>query len=143
MSVKEYDPDLIDVIIAGFPVSGFQEDAIVSFEFNDDFYEIVEGADGDVSRSRKVARVGKLTIHLMNTSRSNADLTALMALGFTSGNGTADVFPVLIRDRNGASLIATDTAWISKAPPVEHTTKANNRDWELTLVKPAMVEAGV
>jgi hypothetical protein len=143
MGVKEYDPDLVDVIISGFPVSGFQEDAICSFEYDDNFYEIVKGVDGDVSRSRKVARTGKLTLNLMSTSQSNAELTALMTLGTQSGNGTSDVFPVLIRDRNGASLLATDKAWIEKAPNVAYGGKAGPRDWVLCLVKPVMVEAGV
>lgn len=143
MGVKEYDPDLVDVIISGFPVSGFQEDAIVTFAFDDAFYEIVKGVDGDVSRSRKVARTGKLTIHLLSTSQSNAELSALMLLGTQSGNGTSDVFPVLIRDRNGASLLATDKAWIEKAPDVAYGGKAGPRDWVLCLVKPAFLEAGV
>lgn len=143
MAVKEYDPDLVDVIISGFPVSGFQEDAIISFEFDDNFYELVKGVDGDVSRSRRVARTGTLTINLLQTSQSNAELTALMTLGTMSGNGTSDVFPVLVRDRNGASLIATDKAWIEKAPNVSYAGKAGPRDWVLRLVKPAFIEAGV
>ncbi len=140
--VKEYDPEMIDVIIFGFPVSGFQEDAIVEIEFDDDNYVIVKGVDGDVSRSRIIAKTATMTIKLMNTSRSNAELSAVMALG-QPGSGTADVGPALIRDRNGASLVATDTAWIMKAPNVAHGGKAGPRDWKFTLVKPVLVEAGV
>lgn len=143
MSVNQYDPDLVDVVVDVATMSGFQEDSIIEFEFDDDFYEVVKGVDGDVSRSRKVARTGKLTIKLLNTSKSNAVLTALMAPGFTSGNGTADVFTVLIRDRNGASLIMCDTCWIQKAPNITHAGKAQPRDWVIAMAKPVLVEAGV
>lgn len=143
MSVNLYDPDLIDVVCDVATMSGFQEDSIVEFEYEDDFYEVVKGVDGDVSRSRKVARTGKMTIHLLNTSKSNAVLSALMAPGFTSGNGTADVFTVLIRDRNGASLVSCDTCWVMKAPNIAHAGKAQPRDWVIYMVKPVIVEAGV
>ncbi len=143
MTVAEYDPDLVDVVIDGVTLSGFQEDAIVEFEYDDEFYEIVKGVDGDVSRSRKVARTGKLTIHLLNTSKSNAVLSGLQNIGNTSGNGTADVFAFLIRDRNGASLVACDTAWVQKHPNIQHAGKAQPRDWVIACVKPAVVEAGV
>lgn len=143
MAVKEYDPDLIDVVVDVFALSGWAEDAICEFEYDDEFYEIVKGVDGDVSRSRKVARTGKLTVHLLNTSESNAVLTGLMAPGFTSGNGTADVFTVLLRDRNGASLVSCDKCWIQKAPSVAHAGKAQTRDWVIAMSKPVMVETGV
>ena len=142
-AVNEYDPDLVDVIIDLVPITGFQEDAIVEFEFDEDFYEVVKGVDGDVSRSRKVARTGKLTIHLLNTSKSNAVLSALMAPGFSSGNGTADVFAFLIRDRNGASLVACEKAWIMKAPNVTHAGKAQPRDWVIACANPTIIEMGV
>lgn len=143
MSVAQYDPDLIDVVIDVATMSGFQEDSIVEFEYEDEFYEIVKGVDGDVSRSRKVPRTGKLTIHLLNTSKSNAVLSALMAPGFTSGNGTADVFVVMLRDRNGASIVSCDTCWIQKAPNVSHAGKAQPRDWVIYMQKPIMFETGV
>jgi len=141
MSVKEYDPEMIDVIFGG-PLSGFQEDSIVEVEFDDENYQIVKGVDGDVSRSRIIAKTATVTIKLMNTSRSNADLSLIMALG-SPGSGKADVIPFLLRDRNGASLIATDEAWIQKPPNVSHSGKAGPRDWKITLVKPTFVEAGV
>lgn len=142
-AVNEYDPDLVDVVIDGVTMSGYQEDSIVEFEYDDDFYEVVKGVDGDVSRSRKVARTAKLTIHLLNTSKSNAVLTGLMTPSFTSGNGTADMFALLIRDRNGASFIACDKCWIMKAAPVAHAGKAQPRDWVITCVAPVMFETGV
>jgi hypothetical protein len=143
MALNEYDPDLVDVVVDVATMSGFQEDSICEFEYDDEFYEIVKGVDGDVSRSRKVCRTGKLTIHLLNTSKSNAVLTALMSFGFTSGNGTADVFTVLIRDRNGASLVSCEKCWIQKAPGIAHADKAQPRDWVIALEKPILVETGV
>jgi hypothetical protein len=143
MAVNQYDPDLVDIVIDVATMSGFQEDSICEFEFDDEFYEIVKGVDGDISRSRKVARTGKLTIKLLNTSKSNAVLSALMAPGFTSGNGTADVFAVLIRDRNGASLVSCDKCWIQKPATVVHAGKAQARDWVIMMSKPIMVETGV
>ncbi len=142
MGVKEYDPDQVDVIFAGFPLRGFQEDSIIQITFDDDHYTIVKGVDGDVSRSRVVAKVATVTIKLMNTSRSNADLSAVYLLG-GPGSGTADVAPLLIRDRNGVSLFATDTCYISKPPDINHGGKANARDWKMTAVQPKWIEGGV
>ena len=142
MSVKEYDPDMIDVLVSGAPLSGFQEDSIIEVEFDDDDFQMVKGVDGDVTRSRVIARTATVTIKLLNTSRSNAVLSAIRAQG-APGTGTADVFAFMLRDRNGASVLATDTAWIMHAPGISHSGKANARDWKLTLVKPTMLEAGV
>lgn len=142
MGVKQYDIAQVDVIFAGFPISGFQEDTVIEVEFDDDHYTIVKGVDGDVSRSRVVAKTATITLKLMNTSRSNADLTAVYLLG-GPGSGTADVAPLLIRDRNGVSLFATDTCWVHKPPQITHGGKANARDWKLMAVDPKWIEGGV
>lgn len=142
MTVKQYDPSEVDVVFGTFLLSGFQENAIVEVEHDDDFYTIVKGVDGDVSRSRVACRTATITIKLMSTSKSNVDLTAVTLMG-GPGAGKGDVTSILIRDRNGVSLFASSECWISKPPGPNYAEKANGRDWKLTCVKPEWIEGGV
>lgn len=138
--LKLYDPGEVSVNFALIPLKGFTEDTIVSIEYPESFVE-VPGVDGDVSRSKVMARVAVITIHLMQTSRSNAGLSAVHNQDL-SASGGAGVAPIMIKDGNGISVFASDKAWISKMPTTTYGKQAGPREWIVKAVNYAAVEGG-
>lgn len=133
MSTKHWNPDRVDTIVGVAPMSGFSEDAMIKFTESDDRFVIVKGVDGQVTRSKTVAKVGKLTISLMSSSKSNDILSALHTLDILTPGG-AGVVPLAIVDRNGTSLLAAPECWIDKFPDTNMGKQAEAREWTLTVV---------
>jgi hypothetical protein len=140
-SQKEYNPKRHKVLISGVQMTGFAEDVMFTFEESGPLFNVVQGVDGQVSRSRNYKQTGLLTIHLMNTSRSNAVLSALAQLGISSEGGE-DVVAVLVTDDNGTSKIAADTAWIEERPKPSRGTQASANEWKIRVANYVFFEGG-
>lgn len=139
--VKHYDPDMVDVLFTGIPLSGFGEDTFVSVELDEDDFIEVKGVDGDVSRSKVMARMGTITITIMSTSQSNAYLSGIRK-GDLEAPGGAGVGAFMIRDRNGTTLVMAGKAWIAKPPPVVFGKQAVPLEWKLRAYNPEIFIGG-
>jgi hypothetical protein len=137
----EFDPDQHDVLFALVPMSGFAEDLMVTIEEDEDAFTIKKGVDGDISRSKNMGQTALVTIHLMSTSKSNAVLSALHDQDRKAAGG-AGVAPILIRDRNGTSVFASDKAWIEKRPTVTRGKEADAREWKIRVINYEFFEGG-
>jgi hypothetical protein len=140
--VKIYDPENVDVIYAGVPLSGFAEDTFVTIEAEGDDWLEVDGVDGDLTRSKNSAQKFKVTFHLMSSSKSNAHLSALRQLD-VSETGGAGVSPIMIRDRNGVSLFVADKSWIMKPPTATYGKQATVREWTVRVKGATFLDGGV
>lgn len=139
---KFFDPDQCKLLINGIKLEGYAEGSMISWEYSEDRFKKVKGLDGVISRSKVAGIYITLTVHLMNTSRSNAYLTGIHTQDVLSPGG-AGVGSLMFLDENGASLIATDEAWIDGFPSGEITDQASPREWKITVVSPKQIEAGV
>jgi hypothetical protein len=129
MSVKTYAPNQVKIVVGALPISGLAEDNFVTVTELGDGIASVVGIDGEVSRS--MSRNSRLSIKLtlMQTSASNAALSALhQADKATEGNGA---FPISITDLRGLSLHASDSAWIVKMPDAGYGAKVGSREWTI------------
>ncbi len=133
MSTKHWNPDMVDTIVGVAPMSGFAEDGMITFVETGERFLVVVGVDGQVTRSKVVARIGKLTIKLMSSSKSNDVLSALHNLDILTPGG-AGVVPLAVNDRNGTSLLAAPECWIDKFPDLNMGKQAEAREWVLTVV---------
>jgi hypothetical protein len=140
--VKIFDPENVDVVYGGVPLSGFAEDTFVTIEAEGDDWLEVDGVDGDLTRSKNLAQKYKVTFHLMSSSRSNAYLSGLRELDL-SETGGAGVTSILIRDRNGTSLFVADKAWIMKPPTATSGKTATPREWVCRVKGAKFFEGGV
>jgi hypothetical protein len=140
--VKIYDPENVDVIYAGVPISGFAEDTFVTIEAEAEDWLEVDGVDGDLTRSKNLAQKWKVTFHLMSSSKSDAFLSGLRELDL-SETGGAGVSPIMIRDRNGVSLFVSDKAWIMKPPTATYGKTASAREWVCRVKGAKFVDGGV
>jgi hypothetical protein len=140
-STKFYDPDQFQFLFAGIPVEGYAEGSMISVEFSEDRFKTVKGVDGVVTRSKVPGVMATITVHLMQTSRTNAVFTGIHTQDILSPGG-AGVAPVMMRDGNGASVLASDEAWINGFPAIEYGDQGQPREWKITVISPKVVEAG-
>lgn len=128
-SLKIYDANEVTVIVANVPIeSGFADGEFVTIEQASADFETVVGTDGEVTRSKTNDRRATITVKLMQSSDSNAVLSALNNLDREEGNG-AGVGPLLIRDKQGTSLYTAAKSWIKQPPNVSFDKTATSREW--------------
>ncbi|WP_313378005.1 phage structural protein [Achromobacter insolitus] len=127
MSVKTYDPGQIKVVVGAVALSGYAEDTFVTVVEIGEGISSVSGADGEVARSMSRDSRLRITVTLLQTSNSNALLTALHQTDkSTNGQG---IVPVAVTDLRGKSLHASDAAWVVKMPDAGYAAKSGTREW--------------
>ncbi|MDX3986243.1 MAG: DUF3277 family protein [Achromobacter sp.] len=129
MSVKTYAPNQVKIVMGALPISGLAEDTFVTVTEIGEGIASVVGVDGEVARSMSRDSRLRITLTLMQTSASNAALTALhQADRATEGNGAV---PISVTDLRGTSLHASDSAWIVKMPEAGYGAKVGSREWTI------------
>ena len=133
MAAKVYDADEVSIIVAGIPISGFADGEFVRIEEEEQF-STVTGSDGEVTRSKTNQTLATLTFILMQTSASNAVLSALHVTDLQASGG-AGIVPVLVRDRQGLSQFNSESGWVVKFPDESFDREATSREWMIHAVK--------
>lgn len=128
MAVKTYDPKSLSIIVGGHIVSGLDDGEFVKVTRNNDAYTTKVGADGEASRTKNNDKSGTIEITLLQSSASN-DVLSGFALADEINNGGQ--VPVLMRDANGTTVVATDSAWVKKMPDLSMGKELGNRTWVL------------
>lgn len=124
-----YDPNEVSILVCGLPIDGgFGEDTFIEIDQDSNDFDDVVGTDGDVTRSKTNDRRATITLTLMQSSVSNALLSALNNIDRRKSNG-AGVGPLLIKDNQGTTLFAAEKSWIAKPPTAGFGKKANERAW--------------
>lgn len=139
--MKHYDPDQVTVSFAGIVLQGFADGSFVTVSQETDNFTDVVGSDGEVSRSKTNDRRATITFKLMQTSSSNALLSAIANADLAAPAG-AGVGQLMVRDRQGTSLYRADEAWISKPPDVDFDRGATSREWTLRCAKLERTDGG-
>lgn len=138
MALNTYDPKEIIVTVNGLIMSGFAEDVVTVARAEDSVRDEV-GADGEVVRILSNDRRGNVTISLLPTSASNADLSALQLADEVTGGS---VFPLLIQDNRGNDLHVAAEAWVVKPPDAVYNKTAAPRVWNIRTADIRMVHGG-
>lgn len=127
MAIKTINPKKVRITWGAIIFSGFGDD-MISIEVPDDDFEVVRGADGEVSMTNKSVDDVMVTITLKQTSATNDLLSAVRKLDKVTGAG---VFPFTMADGSGTTLIFADAARIVKAPTIDFGNSAKDRVWVL------------
>jgi hypothetical protein len=139
--MKVYDPTEVTVSFAGIVIQGYADGEFIRVEQETDDFSDVVGTDGEVSRSKTSDRRATVTFILMQTSGSNALLSAISNAD-RSAPGGAGVGALYIRDRQGTSLYRAGEAWISKPPNVSFDRGPTSREWTLRCAKLERLDGG-
>lgn len=120
-----------ECIVLGIPI----KDSLVSVEITPEgpAYSDGIGADGTVCRYATNERRATANVTLKGFSKEHAALSALHAADVASTNGVG-VGPFLFKDGNGASIVATDEAWILGMPAKTFGTEVSDVTWAVRLV---------
>lgn len=140
-ALKTLDPDQYTIAALGVLVDGYADGEFVTLEWAEEAFKTVVGTDGQVARSKNMNKLATITVKLLQTSSSNALLSAIHIQDRAAANG-AGVGPFLIRDRQGATVYAAEKAWIKKAPNVSLDKTATSREWVFEALLDVFIEGG-
>ncbi len=139
--MKHWNPDQVDQIVGGIALSGFAEDAMSTFEPQNETFTLVKGVDGQFSRTFLPGQWARWTVKLMSTSKSNDVLSALHNADILTSGG-AGVVPCAVNDRNGTGFMAAPECYVEKFPTVNMGNKAEAREWSIIVVNYKMHVGG-
>jgi hypothetical protein len=138
---KFYDPDEVVIYFNGVLIQGFADGSFIEVEQMSPAFASVVGTDGEVARSKSNDRRVKVTVKLLQTSSSNAALSAIHLNDLNAPNG-AGVGTFLMQDLQGGTIAKGDQAWINLIPKGEMDRTAKSREWEFEIANGVRVEGG-
>jgi hypothetical protein len=134
-----YDPGKVAASFRGVPLIGIASGTFISAERTEDAYSMEVGSGGDVTRVQSRNRTGSVTFTLMAASPANDLLSGLARQDELFGVGFG---PLLVKDLNGNTLLAAETAWIRKVPTVDFADEAGAREWVIDCAELRMHVGG-
>lgn len=127
------DPLAIIVSFGSANIAGFMEGTYVEASRDKDAFTKKVGATGDVARIRQRDISGSIKLTLMQTSPSNTVLANYALSGENFGIPLPaiqpDVFPFMITDLLGSTVLHAPSAWIRKFTNVTYGTDLLGREW--------------
>lgn len=139
--MKVYDPDEYTLYFNGVLIQGYADGEFVTVSQMSDAFSSVVGTDGEVARSKTNDRRVKVTFKLLQTSASNAALSAIHNTDLNAPNG-AGVGTLSIVDNLGSTKVQGDQAWIVKMPEATLDRSAKSREWEIEVANCTRYEGG-
>lgn len=138
---KFYDPDDVMIYIGGQLLQGYADGEFASIENVSKMFESVAGTDGEVARSPSNDFRVKVKIKLLQTSSSNAALSAMLTKDLkTKGGGGVVTFE--LQDLVGGSSVKGDQAWLTGWPEATYDRTAKSREWEVEIAVGRRQEQG-
>jgi hypothetical protein len=128
MSVKTFDPANVTVVFAGIIVEGYADGSFITAARNNPMFNLKMGSSGEGARAKSNDKSGLVTLTLMQSSASNALLSAQAELDELQNDGVGSL---LIKDLLGTTLVSAETAWLRKPSDVEYSNEITGRQWEI------------
>jgi len=119
----------VNAIFGVLEIEGWADgdDALTVEPAQDSFTKVV-GANGDVARSSNNDNSVTITIKLLQTSASNAELNTIRITDEETGTG---VLPFIYTDTTSGESYFVKNAWIAKKPTVTRGRNQNVMEWVL------------
>lgn len=134
MAVKNYDPKSIVQSLAGIPILGIAKGTFVTVATNEDAFNLTVGSSGEGCRAKTNNESAVITFTLLQSSVTNDLLSALHNTDLLSPNGDG-VGTYLLKDLQGTTIIAAETAWIRKPADTSYADTVENRVWTIETDK--------
>lgn len=130
MTVGTVNPKFNDIIIDGNKITGYADGTYLNAVRNSDAFETVSGADGHVARAKTNDSTSDVTITLLQTSRSNAVLSAIAKRDEKDGSGLVEA---VIEERNTGNKLDSAFVWVKKKPDIVYSKGIEARAWTLVF----------
>jgi hypothetical protein len=134
---KVYDLGEVTCNFLGIPLDAMggwgEGSGGIECEKADPSFTIKRGADGSVVRSKTYSNVWMVKLVILQTAAINAVLSAILIEDEKATNG-AGVGPLLVRDRQGLSVIAGSSCWIEGHPKtIKFGAEQSNNEWTIVV----------
>lgn len=126
---NQYDPLAVLISFNEVTFVGLAEGTFVEAQRDEDAFTKKTGSTGDVARVKNRNRGGSVKITLMQTSPTNAQLSAYHKKGEKLPLISSDVGQLQIKDLLGNTLVHADKAWIKKVSNVSYGKDLSGREW--------------
>ena len=130
MAVKTYDPKKVILLMGGVRLSGFADGTFVEVTRDEDSFTKKVGADGETARARSNNKGGSIKITLLQTSPSNAVLSAYLAADESTNEG---VKPVTVKDLSQVNTFFSASGWIKKPADAKYSKEIETREWTIDV----------
>ena len=127
MSVANFHPKEVTVIVAGLIITGFAEQ-MLTVARSSAIVRDERGVEGEIIRYLAEDRRGEIGLTLLQTSASNPALFALVALDELTGSS---VFHVIIIDRSGSEVVVAPICWIEGPADITYSKGIETRAWTI------------
>jgi len=130
MSLGNYSPKLVTLIVAGVLVQGYADDNFIEITQEEDDFTLYKSVDGPVSRAMNADETVVIKVSLAQTSLSNDHFAGLRKVDKATGIGA---FPVMLKELNGTTLYTSATAMFKKNAGKKYGKNVGAVDWEIIL----------
>lgn len=135
-ALGNYSPADVTVVVALMhTVTGFVDGSFLTISKSTPTFTAKESADGIVTRTMSNSSMYQITLSLAQSSESNTVLSWMHNLDKVS-KGSA-MFPLLIKDRSGSSVMFAGEAWIESIPTSTFSTGIEAREWVISCATAA------
>ena len=131
---KTYDHTKVNISLNGIALTDFNGDPTISKEGPE--FEVVEGSNGAIERSRMVRNLYTVTLPMMQTS---PQINAIEALRVADEKGSIGPYPFAITDLNGSYMLM-GIAWVQSMGDAVKGRQAQPRNIVLQVKAEASFE---
>jgi hypothetical protein len=128
--VYTYDAASVIITIDGKVIGGFADGTFIEVERTSPSFTKVVGADGRTSRAKTNDISGSITLTLAQTSPSNDVLSQLHNQDLVASDA---IFPVMMQDASGSTVLFTGTGWVEGLPKTDFAKDISNRAWVIHI----------
>lgn len=139
--VRVYDADQCVMIFGDVEIDGWAADDFFAIEGEADAFTDEVGVDGEITRSKTNDNRATVTVSTMQSSASNAKLSAIHNRDKNTPGG-AGITNFRFKDMGGETEISAAQAWIMKAPDSTFGRGPNERNWRIRLAKAERTDGG-
>ncbi len=121
-----YDPKKYIMTWGPYLLNGYAEGTKIKAKRHSDAFSKQVGVDGEVTRSRSNDKSGEVEAMIMQS----ADMNDLLSAEIVKDELTnSSVYPLLVRDLAGRTVINAENAWVRKNPDIDIADKASPRSY--------------
>ena len=128
-------------ISKGPGASGYAPGVFCEIDQDGPSWKVVKGADGSITRCATNEPGTKVSIHLLQTSASNAIFSAMWNLD-TKGINGAGIGTFQANDMSGTSLFESEAFWVMGPPKKGYGQEAGETIWECYACKVERFDGG-
>lgn len=114
-------------------VGGYSPDSVVSIEYPDETWTETVGTDGRTTRTHRLDRTLRITVHLDQTSVSNDVFSAMMQYDERDLTGMDGIFTATIADKSGRSYAYSSQCYVKRPQTQEFGSATSTRDWVIVM----------